>query len=100
MADLAYDQEQRRIAVLIDGDNAPRGLVKEMLEEVGKYGRTTIRRIYGDWTTPEMNGWKESLQENAIQPIQQFRNTVGKYATDIGEDAQRRGVSIVRTKAK
>jgi len=70
------------IALLIDGDNAQPLLLSDMLAEISKYGRTTIRRIYGDWTTPNMNGWKEVLQENAIQPIQQFRHTVGKNATD------------------
>ena len=70
------------IAMLIDGDNAQPALIEEMLAEVSKYGRTTARRIYGDWTTPNMNGWKETLQEHAIQPMQQFRNTVGKNATD------------------
>lgn len=72
----------RAIAVLIDGDNAQPSLLDEILAEISKYGRTTIRRIYGDWTTPNMNGWKDVLQANAIQPIQQFRHTVGKNATD------------------
>lgn len=70
------------MAILIDGDNAQSSFVKEILAEASKYGRITIRRIYGDWTTPGMNGWKECLQENAIQPIQQFRFTIGKNATD------------------
>jgi hypothetical protein len=56
--------------------------LKEILAEASKYGRITIRRIYGDWTSPNMNGWKDCLQENAIQPVQQFRYTVGKNATD------------------
>jgi uncharacterized LabA/DUF88 family protein len=72
----------RAIAVLVDGDNAQPSLLDEILAEISKYGRTTIRRIYGDWTSPNMNGWKDVLQENAIQPIQQFRHTVGKNATD------------------
>jgi len=72
----------RQMAVLIDGDNAQPKLVGEMLAEAGKYGMITIRRIYGDWTTPNMNGWKEQLQTHAIQPIQQFRYTTGKNATD------------------
>jgi uncharacterized LabA/DUF88 family protein len=76
------EREKKAIAILIDGDNAQPSLVKEMLAEASKYGRTTLRRIYGDWTTPNMNGWKETLQENAIHPVQQFRNTVGKNATD------------------
>lgn len=82
MADANPFPKLRAIAVLIDGDNAQPSLLDEILAEISKYGRTTIRRIYGDWTTPNMNGWKEVLQENAIQPIQQFRHTVGKNATD------------------
>lgn len=82
MAEQNEFPEKRRIAILIDGDNAQPSLIREMLAEVSKYGRTTLRRIYGDWTTPHMNGWKETLQENAIQPLQQFRYTVGKNATD------------------
>jgi len=74
--------EKKMIAMLIDGDNAQPSLIKEMLAEASKYGRITLRRIYGDWTTPQSGGWKQVLQENAIQPIQQFRYTVGKNATD------------------
>ena len=53
-----------------------------MLAETAKYGVVTTRRIYGDWTSPQMTGWKEALHSHAIQPIQQFRYTVGKNATD------------------
>jgi hypothetical protein len=74
--------EKKMIAMLIDGDNAQPSLIREILAEVSKYGLTTVRRIYGDWTTPNMNGWKETLQDNAIQPVQQFRHTIGKNATD------------------
>ncbi len=70
------------MAMLIDGDNAQPSLIVKLLAEAGKYGPTTIRRIYGDWTTPQMNGWKDCLNNHAIQPIQQFRYTVGKNATD------------------
>lgn len=72
----------RRIAMLIDGDNAQPSLISHMLAEASKYGMVIIRRIYGDWTTANMNGWKDTLQTYAIQPIQQFRYTVGKNATD------------------
>lgn len=72
----------RRIAMLIDGDNAQPSLIANMLAEVSKYGLAIIRRIYGDWTTANMNGWKDTLQTYAIQPIQQFRYTIGKNATD------------------
>jgi hypothetical protein len=82
VAETITSSKLKAIAVLIDGDNAQPSLLDEILAEVSKYGRTTIRRIYGDWTSPNMNGWKDVLQENAIQPIQQFRHTVGKNATD------------------
>ena len=71
-----------KVALLIDGDNAQPSLINKMLAEAGKYGSITIRRIYGDWTTSNMKGWKDTLNNNAIQPIQQFRYTVGKNATD------------------
>lgn len=71
-----------RIAILIDGDNAQALLIEQILVESGKYGNATIRRVYGDWTTPNMNSWKETLNIHAFQPIQQFRYTVGKNATD------------------
>ena len=72
----------RRMAMLIDGDNAQPSLIEKMLAETSKYGLITIRRIYGDWTASNMGGWKEMLQTYAIQPIQQFRYTIGKNATD------------------
>lgn len=72
----------RRLAVLIDGDNAQPSIIKQMLSEASKYGTITVRRNFGDWTTSNMGGWKETLQTYAIQPIQQFRYTIGKNATD------------------
>lgn len=72
----------QRIAMLIDGDNAQPSMIEKMLAETTKYGLITIRRIYGDWTASNMGGWKDVLQTHAIQPIQQFRYTVGKNATD------------------
>jgi uncharacterized LabA/DUF88 family protein len=82
MVELSSAVESRRIAMLIDGDNAQPTLIEKMLTEAGKYGLVTIRRIYGDWTTENMKGWKETLHVHAIQPIQQFRYTTGKNATD------------------
>jgi len=70
------------IAVLIDGDNIPSAHVKEMMEEIAKYGNPTIKRIYGDWTKPHLTKWKNLLLENAITPIQQYGYTTGKNATD------------------
>jgi len=73
---------RRKLAILIDGDNAQSSLLPQMLVETGKFGMVTVRRIYGDWTTPNMNSWKDVLNFYAVQPIQQFRYTIGKNATD------------------
>jgi len=70
------------LAVLIDGDNIPSAHVKEMMQEIAKYGKPTIKRIYGDWTKPNLTKWKNLLLENAITPIQQYAYTTGKNATD------------------
>ncbi|WP_304233967.1 NYN domain-containing protein [Jiulongibacter sediminis] len=70
------------LAVLIDGDNIPSSHIKEMMEEITKYGNPTIKRIYGDWTKPHLVRWKNLLLENAITPIQQYGYTTGKNATD------------------
>jgi uncharacterized LabA/DUF88 family protein len=82
MAEQFIEERAKKVALLIDGDNAQPTLIGKILAEAGKYGLVTIRRIYGDWTTVNMTGWKTSLHDNAIQPIQQFRYTVGKNATD------------------
>lgn len=70
------------LAVLIDGDNAPRDCLKSILEEIAIYGTPTIKRIYGDWASQNIIGWKTSLLENAVTPKQQFAYTSGKNATD------------------
>jgi hypothetical protein len=82
MAEPFIEEKTRKVALLIDGDNAQPSLIGQILAEAGKYGLVTIRRIYGDWTTVNMSGWKNALHDNAIQPIQQFRYTIGKNATD------------------
>jgi len=74
--------QNNNLAVLIDGDNIPSAYVKEMMEEIAKYGNPTIKRIYGDWTKPNLAKWKNMLLENAITPIQQYGYTTGKNATD------------------
>ena len=71
-----------RLAVLIDADNAPRTAMKAVMAEIPVYGTPTVKRIYGDWTTPNMGTWKPILLENAITPIQQYSYTTGKNATD------------------
>ena len=70
------------LAVLIDADNAQPAVVDGLLAEIAKYGTASVKRIYGDWTGPQLKGWKEALLTHAIQPIQQFRYTTGKNATD------------------
>jgi len=82
MAEPFIEEKTRKVALLIDGDNAQPSLIGQILAEAGKYGLVTIRRIYGDWTTVNMSGWKNALHDSAIQPIQQFRYTIGKNATD------------------
>ncbi len=74
--------EDLRLAVLIDADNIPSRNVREMLEEIAKYGTPTFKRIYGDWTRPSLAGWKTVLLENAITPVQQYSYTKGKNSTD------------------
>jgi len=71
-----------KLAVLIDADNASASLVKELLEEVAKFGTATVKRAYGDWTGQQLSGWKDQLNRYAIQPIQQFAYTKGKNSTD------------------
>ena len=76
------DSIKSNIAVLIDGDNAQPKLIQQILEEVSKYGKATIRRIYGDWTTPHMNGWKDMINLHSFSPVQKFSYTTGKNSTD------------------
>jgi len=71
-----------RLAVLIDADNVPRGTIKGIMEEAALYGTPTLKRIYGDWTSPTVSGWKLALLENAVTPIQQYSYTTGKNSTD------------------
>ena len=75
-------EKDLRLAVLIDADNASRTAMKDVMAEVAVYGTPTIKRIYGDWTAPNMNSWKSILLECAITPIQQYSYTTGKNSTD------------------
>lgn len=70
------------LAVLIDADNASAAVIEPLLTEVAKFGIAHVKRIYGDWTTPNLGKWKDVLLDHSIQPIQQFRYTTGKNATD------------------
>lgn len=76
------ERAELRLAVLIDADNAPRSAIKDVMAEVAVHGTPTIKRIYGDWTSPNMSTWKPLLLENAISPVQQYAYTTGKNATD------------------
>ena len=71
-----------KLAVLIDADNAHPGIVDDLLSEIANYGTASVRRIYSDWTSPNLKGWKEVLLQHSIQPVQQFTYTKGKNATD------------------
>ena len=79
---MTQEKKELKLAVLFDADNVPSSHVREMLNEIAKYGVPTIKRIYGDWTKPNLGGWKGVLLENAITPIQQYSYTTGKNATD------------------
>ena len=76
------ENQELKLAVLIDADNVPYSNVKGMMEEIAKYGTPTTKRIYADWTKPNANGWKSVLLEHAITPIQQYSYTVGKNSSD------------------
>lgn len=71
-----------RIAVLIDSDNVSARHLADVLGELARYGTTSIRRMYGDWTTDGLRGWKDAANEFSVQPVQQFSYTTGKNATD------------------
>ena len=75
-------KKELKFAVLIDADNVPYSNVKEMFEEIAKYGIPTFKRIYADWTKPTVSGWKNVLLENAITPIQQYSYSSGKNSSD------------------
>ena len=76
------ENPNRKLAVLIDADNAQASICAELLAEIAKFGIASIKRAYGDWTTTNLKGWKEHLHKHAIQPIQQFSYTTGKNSTD------------------
>jgi uncharacterized LabA/DUF88 family protein len=81
MAEHGSDKSAR-LAVLIDADNVSPSVIEALLEEIGKYGTATVRRIYGDWSSSRTDGWKKRLLDHSLQPVQQFPYTTGKNATD------------------
>lgn len=74
--------DHKKVAVLIDADNAQYSKVKAILNEISAHGHVVIKRAYGDWSSEYLKNWKQSLNELAIQPIQQFAYTTGKNSTD------------------
>jgi hypothetical protein len=76
------DDDQQRLAVLIDADNAQPSVIEGLLAEVAKYGVASVKRIYGDFTSTRMTQWKAALLKHSIAPVQQFAYTSGKNATD------------------
>ena len=76
------DEKIEKLAVLIDADNAQPSIIENLLTEIAKYGTASVKRIYGDWTSPSLKSWKEILLEHSIQPLQQFGYTTGKNSTD------------------
>ena len=75
-------EKEMRYAVLIDADNVAAKYTKYILDEVSNYGVVTYKRVYGDWTRPNLAGWKNMALDNAITPVQQYSYTTGKNATD------------------
>lgn len=71
-----------RLAVLIDADNAPRDCLQGIMEEVAIYGTPNTKRAYGDWSSRNLAGWKQTLLDNSVTPVQQFAYTKGKNSTD------------------
>lgn len=74
--------ESQRIAVLIDSDNVSATHIANVLAELARFGRTSVRRMYGDWTSPQLGAWKTAANEHSLQPVQQFSYTTGKNSTD------------------
>ena len=75
-------EDTLRLAVLIDADNASAAVIADILSEIASLGTASVKRVYGDFTTSSLSGWRKVLAEHAIQPVQQFRNTIGKNASD------------------
>ena len=82
VAKIESEEPTLRLAVLIDADNAQAAVIEGILAEVARFGEASVKRIYGDFTSPNSSSWKKVLQKYAIKPVQQFAYTTGKNATD------------------
>ena len=80
---MATADTEKRIALLIDADNAPAGKIDVILAEVARYGVANVRRAYGDWKNPHLKSWEACLHQYAIRPVQQFAYSRGKNASDM-----------------
>lgn len=80
---MATASEEKRIALLIDADNAPAAKIDVVLAEVARFGAANVRRAYGNWKSPALKSWEAVLHEFAIRPIQQFAYSKGKNASDM-----------------
>ncbi len=89
MATHTSSNAQKHLAILIDADNAPAAIVEGLFEEIAKHGVASVKRIYGDWTGPQLGGWKKVLLDHSIQPIQQFAYTKGKSLVSSDSDFTR-----------
>jgi hypothetical protein len=82
LAKIETEEPTLRLAVLIDADNAQAAIIEGLLAEIARFGEATVKRIYGDFTSPTSAQWKKVLNKHAIKPVQQFAYTTGKNATD------------------
>ncbi len=82
IAKIESEEPTLRLAVLIDADNASASVIEGLLAEIARFGEATVKRIYGDFTSPTSSQWKKVLNKHAIKPVQQFAYTTGKNATD------------------
>ncbi len=82
VAKIESEEPSIRLAVLIDADNAQASVIEGLLTEIARFGEATVKRIYGDFTSPQSSSWKKVLQKHSIKPVQQFAYTTGKNATD------------------
>ena len=90
-------EKPHKLAVLIDADNASASAVSGLFAEIAKYGIASVKRIYGDWSRPEPQGWKKDvLLKHALIPVQQFAYTKGKDATDMSLTHRRHGPALQR----
>ena len=82
VAKIEAEEPTLRLAVLIDADNAQAAVIEGLLAEIARFGEATVKRIYGDFTSPASSSWKKTLQKYAIKPVQQFAYSTGKNSTD------------------